>query len=249
MDPSVTFWLAALAAAFAVGMGKGGVPMIGTLSVPIMSLVMHPIPAAGLLLPVYVVSDLFGVIAYRREFSARNVAIFVPSAAIGILIGWASASVVSEAAVMVMVGSIGLAFCLVRWFGASREARPADVPRGMFWGTVSGFTSFVTHGGAPPFQMYVVPQRLPKMVYAGTSTLTFAAINWMKVPAYWALGELNLANLETAALLLPVAIAATYVGVWATRRIPDGLFYRLIMAALFLLSLKILHDGVIGLLS
>ncbi|MPT23261.1 MAG: sulfite exporter TauE/SafE family protein, partial [Starkeya sp.] len=183
--PDLGFALAAGLAAFFVGMGKGGVPMIGSLAVPTLALFMSPITAAGLLLPVYVISDMFGVWAYRREFSGRNLAILIPAATLGIGIGWATASVVTDAEVMLIVGLIGLAFCLIRWLGrAGAAARPADVPRGLFWGAVSGFTSFVSHGGAPPYQMYVVPQRLPKMVYAGTTTLTFAAINALKLIPY-----------------------------------------------------------------
>jgi uncharacterized membrane protein YfcA len=242
------FIAAAVLAAVAVGTGKGGVPMIGMLSVPIMSLVMSPIAAAGMLLPVYIVSDMFGVYAYRREFSRRNLAILLPASALGVGIGWATASIVSEPLVMLLVGIVGLSFCLYRWFwSGGKTPKPADVPRGIFWGALSGFTSFVSHAGAPPYQMYVVPQRLPKMVYAGTSTLLFAAINVMKLPPYWALGQLGPGNLKIAAVLLPVAIAGTFLGVWLTRRIPELIFYRVVVAALFLLSLKLVFDGVTGL--
>jgi len=245
IDPQIGFALACVAAALAVGGSKGGLPMIGILAVPIMSLVMPPIAAAGLLLPVYVISDMFGVWAYRREFSWRNLAILIPAAAIGIGIGWATASIVTDAEVMLAVGLIGLAFCFNRWFGAgSQEQRPADVPRGLFWGAVSGFTSFVTHAGGPPYQMYVVPQRLPKMVYAGTTTLVFAAVNAMKLLPYWALGQLNPANLKVTALLVPVAVAATFIGVRLTRIIPEETFYRIVVGALFLLSVKLVFDGV-----
>lgn len=244
IDAQWAFVLAAIPAAFAVGMGKGGVPMIGILSVPILSMVMSPIAAAGLLLPVYVVSDMFGVWAYRREFSWRNLIILMPSAAIGIGIGWASASYVTDAEIMLAVGLIGLAFCFNRWFSRdSAVVRPADVPRGIFWGTIAGFTSFATHAGGPPYQMYVVPQKLPKMVYAGTSTILFAAINAMKLVPYWALGQLSPANLKVTALLLPVAVAATFIGVRLTRIIPEQLFYRFVMTALFLLSVKLVIDG------
>ncbi|MCJ8143450.1 sulfite exporter TauE/SafE family protein [Ancylobacter sp. A5.8] len=245
IDPQLAFALAAVPAALAVGMSKGGVPMIGLLAVPILSLAMPPIAAAGLLLPVYVISDMFGVWAYRREFSVRNLAILTPAAALGIGLGWASASVVTDAEVMLAVGLIGLAFCLHRWLGrANLEAKPANVPRGMFWGTVCGFTSFMTHAGGPPYQIYMVPQRLPKMVFAGTSTLLFAAINAMKILPYWALGQLNPTNLAITAWLAPVAVAATFLGVWLNRRIPEQLFFRLVMGALFVLSLKLVYDGV-----
>lgn len=244
LDPQFAFVVLATLAAFSVGMSKGGVPMIGMLSVPIMSFIMSPIAAAGLLLPVYVASDVFGVWAYRKEFSGRNLMILVPCAGLGVILGWATASVVSEPVVTLFVALIGIAFCLNRWFGRTpKEARPADWPRGLFWGSLAGFTSFVTHAGAPPYQMFVLPQKLPKMVYAGTSTMFFAIVNAMKLPPYYLLGQLNLDNLRTAALLAPVAVVATFVGVKLTRIIPEVLFYRLIVATLFLLSLGLGYEA------
>lgn len=245
VDPQIGFAFAAGFAAAAVGLSKGGLPMIGMLAVPILALVMPPIPAAGLLLPVYVVSDMFGVWNYRHQFSGRNLAILIPASAAGIGIGWATASLISEPAVMLIVGIIGLAFCLRHWFvRLGEEARPADMPRGLFWGMVTGFTSFVTHAGAPPYQTYVLPQRLPKMVFAGTSTLLFAAVNAMKLVPYWALGQLSVDNLKVTLALMPVAIVGTFAGVRLTRVLPEKLFFRLVVGALFILSLKLIADGV-----
>ena len=74
------FWTLAVLAAVLVGMGKGGMPVVGMLSVPVLALVMSPVTAAGLLLPVYVVSDMFGLWAYRHEFNARVIWIILPGA-------------------------------------------------------------------------------------------------------------------------------------------------------------------------
>lgn len=71
----VTFWLLAGIAALLVGAGKGGVPVVAMLSVPVMSLAMPPVMAAGLLLPIYVVSDMFGLWAYRGAWDRRVMAI------------------------------------------------------------------------------------------------------------------------------------------------------------------------------
>ena len=49
---------AALLAAFVVGLAKGGLANAGVIAVPIMSLVMSPIAAAALPLPVYVLSEI-----------------------------------------------------------------------------------------------------------------------------------------------------------------------------------------------
>ena len=65
------FWTVAVLAAVIVGMGKGGLPLVGMLGVPILSQAVHPVTAAGLLLPVYVASDMFGLYAYRGEFDKR----------------------------------------------------------------------------------------------------------------------------------------------------------------------------------
>ena len=74
MDSPEQFWAAAIVAAFLVGGGKGGLPMVAMLSVPIMSLVMSPMLGAALLLPVYLISDVYGIFIYRRSFSPRNLA-------------------------------------------------------------------------------------------------------------------------------------------------------------------------------
>lgn len=245
----VLFYCAALPAAILVGLSKGGLPVVGMLGVPLLALVVSPVQAAGLLLPIFVVSDWFGLWAYRSEFSGRNLAILIPASIVGIVLGWATASMVSEAVVTLLIGVMGLVFTIdrLRPRAAAAPQRPADVPRGVFWGVVTGFTSFVSHAGAPPYQMYVLPQRLPKMVYAGTSTILFTVVNAVKLVPYWALGQLSLGNLEKAAVLAPAAVAATFLGVHLTRRLSDAWFFRLVLGALALVSVKLVWDGVRGL--
>lgn len=244
----VVFLAAAILATVAVGLSKGGVPMIGMLAVPVLSLSQSPLRAAGLLLPIYVVSDIFGVIAYRREFDRRNLLILAPAGVAGILVGWATAAYVPERAVTLLVGLIGLAFCLNLALQRGRDVapRPADVPRGLFWGAVAGFTSFVSHSGAPPYQMYTLPQKMEKMVFAGTSTILFAIINAVKLVPYWALGQLNVGTIRDMALMFPIAIAATFGGIELTRRLSQEFFYKLVAAALLLVSLKLVYDGLRG---
>ena len=243
------FWAAAVLAATLVGAGKGGIPIVGMLAVPIMALVMSPVVAAGLLLPVYIVSDAFGLWAYRHEFDRRVLAIVVPGAIFGIGVGWATASMVSEAAVTVLVGLIGLAFALNLLLRHNPDgmAKPAEVGKGLFWGTVTGFTSFVSHAGAPPYQVYTLPLKLTKTVFAGTSTIAFAVINAVKLIPYYALGQLSFANLKIAAVLFVPAALAVFAGVRLVKMLPEKLFFRAITWSLLLISLKLLWDGGRGL--
>lgn len=239
------FLVAATVAAIVIGLAKGGLGGIGTLAVPILALVISPVKAAALLLPILVVSDMFGLWLYRRDFDRRNLMILIPAAAIGVAAGWATAAFVSDRMVGLFVGVIGVSFCANLWF-RRRHAfapRPADVPRGVFWGSILGFTSFVSHAGAPPFQVYVLPQRLEKNIYAGTTTITFAVVNLIKLLPYWALGQLSVANLRTALFLFPIAIASTFVGVRLVRIIPERAFFNFVNITLFVVSLKLIADA------
>ena len=244
------FAICAVAAAIFIGLSKGGVPVIGMLGVPVLALVISPLRAAALLLPIYVVTDMFGLWAYRRQFSRRNLNILVPAAILGITIGWMTATIVPEALVALIVGVIGVGYCLDLWLKRKRSAAPreADIPGGLFWGALTGFTSFVSHSGAPPYQMYVMPQRLPKLVFAGTSTILFAIVNLVKLFPYWALGQLSMDNLKTAAWLFPIGIVATLVGVRLVKALPEELFYRFITIGLFVVSAKLATDGARALL-
>lgn len=245
MELSYLFWGLAGLSAFLVGASKGGLPLVGMLAVPLMALIISPVVAAGLLLPIYIVSDVYGLWIYRKSYDLTNIKILVPAGALGIAVGWATATITNENWVKILVGIIGLAYCLDAVVKAKRNLppKPPDVPRGLFWGSIAGFTSFVSHAGAPPYQMYVLPQRLEKMAYAGTTTIVFAIINLLKLPPYWFLGQVNLGSLETAAWLAPVAIIGAFAGYRLTKVLPEKLFYRIVEVALFLVSVKLIYDA------
>lgn len=239
------FWMAAVAAAVCVGAGKGGIPIVGMLSVPILALTMSPVAAAGLLLPVYVVSDMFGLWAYRKDFSGRVLAIVLPGAMLGIGAGWAAASIVPENWVRVLVGLIGIVFALnfILRGQAAGPPRRAEVAPGLFWGAVAGFTSFVSHSGGPPYQVYTLPLRMTKTVFAGTSTIAFAVINAVKLLPYWVLGQLTADSLHVALMLMPIAAGAVFLGVRLVEVLPEKLFFRLVIWALLILSVQLVWTG------
>ncbi|HSW03802.1 sulfite exporter TauE/SafE family protein [Aquabacterium sp.] len=250
--PDPQFLFIASLAALLVGLSKGGLPSTGILAVPILSLLISPVKAAALLLPIYIVSDVVGIWLYRRDFSARNLKILIPGALVGIFIGWCLAAYLSDRMVGLMVGLLGVGFCLNVWFGPQphlREVRPGSVPKGLFWGALSGFTSFVSHAGSPPYQIYVLPQGLSKAVFAGTSTILFAVINLAKLPPYMQLRPYSMADLSTAALLVPAALIGTVLGAWLTKRLADRWFFRLIQGTLFLISCKLIFEGLRSLLA
>lgn len=245
----IWFWVAAVTAAVTVGLAKGGLSSVGVLAVPVLSLVTNPITAAGLLLPVYIVSDVFGVWTYRRHYNVDVLKIVTVSAVFGIGLGWALASVVPAAAVTIAVGVIGVFFAanFILRRGLNVPAKPIRLLPGVFWGTIAGFTSFVSHAGAPPFQMWVVPLKLDKLTFAGTATIAFAVMNAVKLIPYAALGQINVESLQVAAILSLPAVASVWVGIRLVKILPEQVFWRFVVVTLGLVSLKLIYDGVTAL--
>ena len=246
MQNDIIFWLVATFAAIFVGLGKGGLPVVAALAVPSLSLFMSPIAAAGLLLPVYVVSDIFALIFYRKNFEYNVLKIGIFGMTIGVLIGWATAHVVIEWIVTLIIGLMGTLYALKLIFSKfinEKEERSLSRSKGIFWCTIAGFTSFISHNGGPPWQIFILPMRLSKSVYVGTSVIAFSYVNAIKIPPYFFLGQINLDTLQIAFYLIFPAALAVYVGYQLVRLISDKLFFIIVSWALLMISLKLIWDG------
>lgn len=232
-------------AALIVGMSKGGLSSAGSLAVPMLAIWVDPLTAAAFLLPVYIISDAAAVWLYRHSFSSRNLAILIPAGLAGVALATIVAPLVPVAVIIVATGLIGLAYCIKAWFLTPHDApaRPADIGRGALWGLVTGLTSFVSHSGAPPFQAYVLPQKLPKLVYAGTTTFVFAAINLSKLPAYMELGLMDGLDWRLIAVLCVAAVAGAWLGRRIAILLPEKIYLQVLQTLLFLLSIRLLWDG------
>jgi uncharacterized membrane protein YfcA len=246
------FYAAAIPAVFFVGLSKGGFGgTFAMLGVPIMSLVVSPLQAAGIMLPILIVMDVVALIAYRGRADWKSLAILIPAAVIGIGIGWATAAYVNDAFVLFLIGIMSLAF-VADWIFKQRKKTSAsghNIPKGTFWGTIAGFTSFISHTGGPPFQMYMLPLRLAPLLFAGTAVIFFATVNAIKLVPYFLLGQFDATNLSTSVMLFPVALVATLVGVWLVRVVKAETFYAIIYVFMGLIGAKLTWDGLIGLLA
>lgn len=239
------FYAVAIPAVILVGLAKGGfVGALAMLGVPLMSLVISPVQAAGILLPILIAMDVFALWAYRGIYHKPNLKILLPAATTGILIGWLTASYVSEGHVRLTVGIIACLFTIdyfINWRVANTPG--TNVAKGGFWGTIAGFTSFVAHAGGPPVQMYLLPQKLEPRLYVGTCVIFFMVVNWLKVVPYAALGQLGFENLATSAVLAPLAPISIFTGAWLVKKLNVETFYKLAYAMIFVISLKLMWDG------
>jgi uncharacterized protein len=251
------FYLLAIPAVTLIGLAKGGFAGLGMISTPLLALVVPPLEGAAILLPILIVQDAISVWTYHRAWSAWNLKVLLPGSVIGVGAGWLFAVYVSNAVIELTVGSIALVFVLYTWLGnwlrAYRGKAPIDKPRrppaamGIVWGALSGFTSTLVQVGSPPFQIHMLPQRLDKFTLVGTTVIFFAILNLMKIVPYFALGQFSPRNLTTSAVLLPVAVATNFLGIWLVRKTPTEQFYKIAYVLMLVIAVALLWQGARGL--
>ena len=240
------FIMTAVFAVIITGISKGGFGGLGLFAVPILSLTISPVQAAGIMLPVLIVMDWISVWAYRKHWDKRLLLLLLPGALIGIAVGGLLADRVSEDFVRGCVGIIAVVFPIYAVLGA-RLRTGADWLKGnrpMAWlsGVAAGFTSFVAHAGGPPFQAYALPQGLEKRIYAGTAVMFFFVVNAVKLIPYAMLGQFDKTNLTISAALIPLAPIGVLIGVWLIKRIDQAAFYKIMYGLIFITGLKLLWD-------
>ena len=151
------FYLVAIPAIVALGLGKGGFAGVGMISTPLLALTVPPLQAVAILLPILLCQDAISAWAYRREWSGWNLKVLLPGSVVGVGAAWLFAAHVANAYVEIAVGVTGVCFALYAWFGkVPTQPRRPSVPAGLFWGSLAGVTSTIIQGGAPPEQVHIL---------------------------------------------------------------------------------------------
>lgn len=240
------FYLIAVPVVLLYGMAKGGLgPAIGTLAVPLLSLVISPVTAAAIMLPILCVMDIVAISRFKASFSKPHLKLLLPAGICGIGIATLFMGKMPPETIKIFIAVISILFCLDYWFRKDQSASwIISRPAGIFWGVLSGFTSAQIHAGGPPISIYLLPQKIDKVVLMGTIAIYFAAMNFIKLIPYSFMGFLNFSNLLTSLILIPIAPFGVLLGNFLLKKIEQKTIYRYLYIALFLSSLKLLWDGI-----
>jgi uncharacterized protein len=243
-DPA--FYAVALPAVVLYGLSKGGFAGVSLLAVPLMALVMSPVQAAAILLPVLLIQDAVTIYSFRGDWDRRTLALMLPGAAFGIVLGALTAAFVSTDVIRLAVGLMAIAFCLNAWLGPDLKhaaPRPHEPPTAFALSSIAGYTSFVIHAGGPPYNMYTLPRLNGSAAFVGTSAVFFGVVNVIKLVPYFLLGQLTPTNIALSAVLVPAAVLGNLAGIWLVRRMARERFYQVIYVLTALVGLKLVIDA------
>lgn len=251
MHADSAFYLAAIPAVILVGLTKGGMgEALSMMGVPLLAMVVSPVQAAAILLPILIFMDWVSLWIWRKHSNAKLLKVMLPGAMIGIAIGWATAAMVPASILRLLIGAMTILFALRYFYNRFRARGGTAVAfsrhnpaAASIWGTLSGYTSFVTHAGGPPFQIYALPLGLDPKDYTGTSVRFFAIVNAVKFVAYWQLGQFDANNLWVSLTLMPFAPFATIAGAWVVKRMRPETYYPFMYGMALLAAVKLFASG------
>lgn len=246
------FYLAAVPAVILYGVAKGGFAGgFGVVAVPLMALVVSPVQAAAILLPILCSMDLVALWKFRGRWVWSELTLLIPASLLGIAAGTLLFSQMSPAIIRLMLGTIAIAFTLHHWL---RKRLAGNSPQqhfgpivGILAAATSGFTSFVAHAGGPPLGMYLLRRGLDKTAFVATTAVFFTIANYVKLIPYAWLGQLDASNLKTSFVLMFLAPPSILAGYWLHTRISEVYFFRVVYVSLLLVGVKLIWDGLSGL--
>ncbi len=239
------FYITAIPAVMIFGISKGGFAgPITILAVPLMSMTISPVIAAGIMLPILIVMDITALYFYWNKWKIEIVKLIIPPSIVGILIGSLTFSYISDDGVRIIIGSIAILFILFTVLQSGNLLIKPTKKKGMFWSTIAGYTSFLIHAGGPPLNFYLLPLKMDKTIYVATFTLAFAIINAVKLIPYYFLGQLATSNMLISLILLPLAPIGIIIGYYLHKKVSEKIFYNLIYFFLAIGGIKLIYDGI-----
>jgi len=243
-DPWFYVW--AIPAVIITGISKTGLGAgVGGVAVPMMSQVIAPGAAAGIMLPILCVMDVLGLRAYRGKWEWQGVTHMMLPAILGIVIGALSFGSLSVNTTKALLGAISVAFSIYQLIPALRDLKTwlPEWLRPWLWCGLSGFTSTLAHAGGPPITIYLWPKKIDRMQFMAITVVFFTVVNAVKLIPFALLGQLSLSNLATSLVLMPFAPIGVWLGVRLNDYINDLILRRVTLACLFLLGVRLLYEG------
>jgi uncharacterized protein len=228
-----------------IGFAKGGFGGLGALLTPVLALVLPVSLAVGVLLPMLMVGDVFAVYMYWKEWDFDLVKHMLPAGIVGALAGTFLLSSISPNGLRLILGIFVLVMVAYKFLSDRIQAIRYQPRR---WhapaaGFLAGIASGMFNSGGPPFNSYLLFQRLKARPFIATTAIYFALLNLIKVPGFLYTGVLDLPllfSLWWVFLFIPV-------GIWIARmtltRISPLAFEWIILVLLIFSSLWLLWQS------
>ncbi len=227
-DFTIVQWLLFYACAMFIGMSKVGVPGVSLIVVPTLAIIFGGKASTGVLLPMLMMADLFGVGYYHRHAEWKYLWKLLPWAFVGIGIALWVGEVVNDIwfkNIIAILVFVCIALMLLKDRNKGKNLFPDTWWFAATMGVLGGFATMIGNVAGPIFAIYLLAMHLPKNSFIGTSAWFFMIVNFSKFPLHIFVWEtITWKTLTLDLLLLPGIAAGAFLGVWLVKKFSDKLY-------------------------
>ena len=228
LDFSILQWLLLAVCAMFIGMSKVGVPGISMIVVPTLAILFGGKASTGILLPMLILADLFGVGYYHRHAQWKYFWKLLPWAFIGIGIALWVGKIVNDEwfnnAISILV-FISIGFMLWKDRRKNNNIFPDTWWFAALMGVAGGFATMIGNVAGPIFAIFLLAMHLPKNSYIGTGAWFFLIINLSKFPLHiFVWKTINWNTLTFDIIMLPAIALGAFLGIVLVKKISDKLY-------------------------
>jgi len=236
---------------FLYGFSKTAMPVAGVLAGPLLAAALGATTAAGLMIPLLLLGDLFALGYYRQHADWALIRRLVP----GVLLGFAVTAVLFRflpvAALGRIIGVLILASVVLevwrRWSERHHDGPQLEPMRSragiLFFGGLAGMTTMAANAGGAAMSLYLVKMRVSMLAFMGTSAWFFLILNLIKVPVIGGLGFITPQTLLAGLWLSPLIVIGALVGVAVFRRMNEEVFTAVALSLSALAALWLIVHG------
>ena len=256
-------WLIICLAVFLIGLTKSGLGAgMGLIVVPMVAIALGYTPmgtqaALGLLLPLLILGDITALTQYRKIFDFSKVKPLVLPTFLGICVGSLLLFAIHKqgaglvAALMRLeIGLESIFLVSLHWwrqYKGMQHKLIREPQRSWITGSFIGVSTTLAHAAGPIMAAYLLPLKLDRRVFVGTTAVFFFLANTSKLPAYYVAGQFSNVDWKTAGMLAPLVFAGAGFGFWLIKKLTDQSFFRFVYIAVFVMGWYLVVESVITL--
>lgn len=227
-DINAIEWLVIMACGVLIGMSKVGVPGVSMIVVPALAFIFGAKPSTGVLLPILMMADLFGVAYYRRHANWNHLVKVIPWAVVGLILAlWIGELVNDEQFKDLIAVLVFLSIGLMLWQDKRKGHRffPDKWWFAASMGILGGFATMIGNVAGPVFAIYLLAMHLPKNSFIGTSAWFFMIINFTKFPLqFFVWDNISAQTLLIDLMTLPAIAIGAFLGFKVVKVIPEHIY-------------------------
>ena len=237
-------WLLLVLCAMFVGMSKVGIPGISMFYIPVLALIFGGKASTGILLPMLMMADIFGVSYYHRHAEWKYLVKLLPWAFAGIGIGLWVGKVINDEwfkNIIALLVFLGIGIMLWRDKQKKTETIPDTWWFAATMGILGGFATMIGNVAGPVFAIYMLAMHLPKNAFIGTGAWFFLIVNFFKFPLQvWVWNNIAWETIILDLLMLPAIAGGAFLGIWIVKRINEKTYRTFIIIVTVLSALLLL---------